>query len=73
MGETIYPEVTLAEAREGHLKARKVLASGIDPNSAKQENKRQILLNASNSFDAVAREWHEIKVPLLSHAMQNLC
>lgn len=57
----IYPEVTLAEAREGHLKARKILASGIDPNHQKQENKRQILLNAANSFDSVARDWHEIK------------
>lgn len=57
----IYPEVTLAEAREAHMKARKTLASGVDPNAAKKEAKRQILLNASNSFESVAREWHDIK------------
>jgi integrase len=57
----IYPEVTLAEAREAHMRARKVLATGIDPNSDKREAKRKILLNESNSFESVAREWHEIK------------
>ncbi|MYM38285.1 integrase arm-type DNA-binding domain-containing protein [Pseudoduganella sp. CY13W] len=32
-----YPELTLADARERHLEARKTLASGIDP---LQNNKR---------------------------------
>lgn len=56
-----YPEYTLAEVREAHAKARKVLASGIDPCEAKKEHKRQILLNAENSFEKVAREWHQVK------------
>jgi hypothetical protein len=57
----IYPEVTLAEAREGHMKARKLIHEGIDPNTDKREAKRKILLNESNSFESIAREWHEIK------------
>ncbi|KAB2879758.1 tyrosine-type recombinase/integrase [bacterium] len=56
-----YPEYSLAEVREAHAKARKVLASGIDPCEAKKEHKRQILLNAENSFEKVAREWHQVK------------
>jgi len=57
----IYPEVTLAEARDAHMRARKVLASGIDPNTEKREAKRKVLLNEANSFESVAREWHETR------------
>ncbi len=56
-----YPEVGLAEARKHHMAARKQLASNIDPNEAKKEAKRAVLLNAENNFESVAREWHETK------------
>lgn len=36
----IYPDVTLAAARERHLQARKVLAGGKDPNETKKEARR---------------------------------
>lgn len=55
----VYPEVSLAEARERRFDARKLLAAGIDPSEARQEQKRTALLNAANTFEAVAREWHE--------------
>ncbi|NIF78877.1 DUF4102 domain-containing protein [Paraburkholderia sp. Cy-641] len=55
----VYPEVTLAEARERCLAARKLLASGIDPSEQKKETKRTRAIEATSSFEAVAREWFE--------------
>lgn len=54
----VYPEVSLQEAREKRAAARKMLSAGIDPSQAKKEAKRQALLNAENTFEAVAQEWH---------------
>lgn len=53
----IYPDVSLAEARDYHIQARKVLAAGKDPSSIKQEAKRLAIQNRENSFEAIAREW----------------
>lgn len=55
----VYPDVTLADARERRSDARKALAIGNDPGEAKKEAKRLTILNAENSFEAIAREWHE--------------
>jgi integrase len=54
-----YPEVTLAEARERHLQARKLLADGKDPSQVKKEVRRQAVLNSQQSFEVVARDWHK--------------
>ncbi len=54
-----YPETTLAEAREGRDKARKLLSAGQDPSLAKQEEKRLAAVSAANTFKAIALEWHE--------------
>ena len=54
-----YPDVSLAEARERHVQARKALAAGNDPNEVKKEAKRLVVLNSENTFEAIAREWHE--------------
>lgn len=55
----IYPEVSLAQARERHQSGRKQLAEGIDPNQQKKIEKRVAQLAASNSFEAVALAWLE--------------
>lgn len=55
----VYPETSLGEAREKHKIAHKLVAGGIDPQEMKKEKKRDKVLNAANSFEAVAREWHE--------------
>lgn len=55
----VYPEVTLAEARDKRADARKLLASGIDPSAAKTEHKYLTAQNTANTFEAVSREWHE--------------
>jgi integrase len=55
----VYPDVSLAEAREGREAARKLIAKGIDPSEAKQSQKREDKIAAANTFEAVAREWVE--------------
>lgn len=54
----VYPEVSLADARERRMVARKILAAGNDPSEVKKEAKRQALIKAENSLEAIAREWH---------------
>ena len=57
----IYPDVSLARAREKQVEARQLLADGVDPGEAKQEAKRAKKVAHANSFEAVGREWHTIK------------
>ncbi|HOO82608.1 MAG TPA: Arm DNA-binding domain-containing protein [Alphaproteobacteria bacterium] len=57
-----YPEVSLAEAREKRDKARKLLAEGHDPSLERKKRKAEILENAENTFEKVAREWHEFNI-----------
>lgn len=59
----VYPEVSLADARDKRDAARKQLAQGIDPSAAKQLAKHAINLAVENSFEAVAREWFEKRSP----------
>lgn len=54
-----YPDVSLANARERHAQARKVLASGNDPGEVKKEAKRLAILNSVTTYEALAREWCE--------------
>src|SRR5690606_25000176 len=54
----VYPEVSLADARQRRDDARKLLANGIDPGEFKQQAKRAINEISANSFEAVAREWY---------------
>jgi integrase len=55
----VYPEVSLSDARERRMQARKVLALGNDPAGAKREAKRLVIEKQNNTFEVVAREWHE--------------
>jgi integrase len=52
-----YPEVTLAQARERQLDARRLLANGIDPGEHRKQAKRAAKVAAANTFEAIAREW----------------
>ena len=58
----VYPDVSLARAREKRDDARKMLADGIDPGEHRKETKRAKLTAQANSFEAVAREWHAMKL-----------
>lgn len=55
----VYPEVSLKEARDKRDEARKLLAAGKDPMAEKKTKKLQLFADATNSFKAVAAEWHE--------------
>jgi len=57
-----YPEISLAEAREKREIARKQLISGIDPSQARKLAKQAKAITNANTFEAVAREWHENKL-----------
>lgn len=54
----VYPEVTLAGAREKRDEARKLLANNTDPSIVKQVKKRAKKIAAENTFEAIAREWY---------------
>ncbi|CAG9931540.1 tyrosine-type recombinase/integrase [Candidatus Nitrotoga arctica] len=53
----VYPDVSLAQARERRGDARKLLANDIDPGIVKQAQKATKLELAENSFEVIAREW----------------
>ena len=55
----VYPEIALSTARDKCLEARKLLDNNIDPSAAKKEAKRLAKQNSDNSFEIIAREWHD--------------
>lgn len=56
-----YPIVSLLEAREEKVKAKRLIADNIDPVSHKREQKLATADNLENTFEAIALEWHENK------------
>lgn len=52
----VYPEVSLADARERRTQARKLLAAGNDPSEMKRQSRRAAIANSANSFESIARE-----------------
>src|SRR5262249_30709991 len=67
-----YPEVSLMDARDKCMEARKLVANGSDPSAKKKDEKRMAAFNAANTFKTIAEEWHEANkarwVP--SHALR---
>ena len=53
----VYPEISLADARERRDAARKQVALGIDPRELKKELKEE-QQKEFNTFEKVARDWH---------------
>jgi integrase len=53
----VYPEVSLAKARQRRDKAREQLADGIDPSEAKRDERQAKVLAAAQTFEMVARDW----------------
>ena len=54
----VYPAVSLKDARERREAARKLIAQGVDPSKARQEEKAEAAAEAV-TFEIVAREWYE--------------
>ncbi|TFH10439.1 MAG: DUF4102 domain-containing protein [Nitrosomonadales bacterium] len=59
----VYPEISLAIARERREKARKLLANGADPSNTKKAKKISSRVLSDDSFEIVAREWFMGRVP----------
>lgn len=53
-----YPVVTLADARQKRLDARKLLSQDIDPSQFRKTHKELKKELIANTFELVAREWH---------------
>ncbi|EPA9093321.1 tyrosine-type recombinase/integrase [Enterobacter hormaechei] len=53
----VYPETSLADARQKREEARKLVAAGIDPREHKRAVKEEQVKEAI-TFESVAREWH---------------
>jgi integrase len=54
-----YPEISLAEVREKHIAARRVLASGVDPMEQRKAEKVASKVANEHSFQSVALLWWE--------------
>ena len=54
-----YPDVGLADARERHGEARKLLAAGVDPMERRKADKAESMASDANSFQTVASSWME--------------
>lgn len=52
----VYPAVSLADARQSALEAKKLLLNNTDPNTHKKQTKA---LSVHNSFKPIAKEWHK--------------
>lgn len=55
----VYPDISLAQARQRRDEARKLLALGVDPGQHRKAQKAARLDAAANSFEVIAREWLE--------------
>ncbi|MBY7515009.1 integrase arm-type DNA-binding domain-containing protein [Escherichia fergusonii] len=53
----VYPETSLADARQKREEARRLVAAGIDPREHKRTVKEELAKEAI-TFESVAREWH---------------
>ncbi|OAN88973.1 integrase [Marinobacter sp. EhC06] len=54
----VYPEVSLKDARAARDEARALLDKGIDPSNHRKQIKHSRYAAASNTFEAIAREWY---------------
>lgn len=58
-----YPEIGLSEARAARDEAKGLLRQGRDPNVQKKIDKLTSRKSAANTFETVAREWHDLQKP----------
>ena len=52
----VYPVVSLAEAREAALEAKKLIHKGIDPSANKRQQK---LISKEQAFKPIAKQWYD--------------
>lgn len=59
----VYPQVSLAEAREKRGEAELLLRQNLDPSSQKRQEKLVAVYRDRNTFFAVAEEWWKKNIP----------
>ncbi|MFV0547724.1 MAG: tyrosine-type recombinase/integrase [Limnobaculum xujianqingii] len=57
-----YPEVSLSAARQKKAEARELVANNVNPSEIRKTEKAELKIAAANTFEIVAREWHQHKV-----------
>lgn len=57
----VYPEISLKDARDKRIEARQLLSNNINPKLERKKQKAMSVINTQNTFEAVAREWHDNK------------
>ncbi|WP_313217814.1 integrase arm-type DNA-binding domain-containing protein [Stenotrophomonas sp.] len=57
LGMGIYPDVSLAKARESREDARRLLASGVDPSEHRKAATASRAVADGESFEVITREW----------------
>lgn len=57
LGMGIYPDVSLAKAREAREDARRLLASGVDPSEHRKAATASRAVADGESFEVITREW----------------
>ena len=55
-----YPEMSLEMARDKLFETKRILRENKDPCTQKKETKRLAKFNSNNTFEAVAKEWHDL-------------
>jgi hypothetical protein len=64
-----YPLISLKQARDQLVNAKRLLQSGINPTAQKKAINDAIIAENSHSFEVVAREWFERNLKILAKAL----
>lgn len=54
----VYPDVSLAEAREARTQAKTLLKENKDPSQEKQKARQQVFKDAEHTFQSIAEQWY---------------
>lgn len=65
-----YPTVSLKDARERREDAKRMLSRGIDPSDHKRQMRQARVMAERDSFQNIAREWHETRMAEFSEKHQ---
>ena len=65
-----YPTISLKDARERREEAKRLLSKGIDPSDHKRQLRQARAIAERDSFQNIAREWHETRMAEFSEKHQ---
>lgn len=59
LGTYEHISLSLADARQRRDESRRLVASGVNPSTLRKEQKAAKTLSATNTFEAITRQWYE--------------